>query len=75
MATYEVETVYYNNNGGIRSKEFDLFDNKKKAVKHMRTKVNDYHGLVKQGDIKDGMVKLVDEKGMLKQVIKFGEVF
>jgi len=74
MATYEVETVYYNNNGGIKTKEFDLFDNKKQAVNHMRSKLNSYHGLVKQGDVKDGIVKLVDERGILKQVIKFGEV-
>jgi hypothetical protein len=74
MATYEVETVYYNNNGGIKTKECDLFDNKKQAVNHMRSKVNSYHGLIKQGEVKDGMVKLVDDRGMLKQVIKFGEV-
>jgi hypothetical protein len=74
MATYEIETVYYTNGGGIKSKEFELFDNKNKAVKHMRSKLSNQNELIKQGDVKDGIVKLVDDRGMLKQVIKFGEV-
>lgn len=72
--TFEVETIYYNPQGSVRTKEYDLFDTKKKAVNHMRSKLNSVHGLVKQGDIKDGLVKLVDERGMVKQVIKVGEL-
>jgi hypothetical protein len=72
--TFEVETIYYNHQGGIRTKECDLFDSHQKAVNYMRNKLNNVHGLVKQGDVKDGLVKLVDERGMIKQVIKVGEL-
>jgi hypothetical protein len=72
--TFEVETTYYTPQGSVKTKECDLFDSKQKAVNHMRTKLNSVHGLIKQGDIKDGLVKLVDDKGMIKQTIKFGEL-
>ncbi len=72
--TFEVETTYYNTYGGIKTKEFDLFDTKQKAVDYMRSKLNSITGLLKQGDIKDGLVKLVDDRGMVKQVIKYGEL-
>lgn len=74
MATYEVETIHYNNFGGIQTKECDLFDSKTKAVKYAISKINNRGNLFKQGDIKDGLVKLIDDKGFLKQVIKFGEL-
>jgi hypothetical protein len=72
--TFEVETTYYTPQGSIKTKECDLFDSRKKAVDHMRSKINSVNGLIKQGDIKDGLVKLVDDRGMLKQVIKVGEL-
>lgn len=72
--TFEVETTYYNTYGGVKTKECDLFDTKQKAVDHMRNKLNSITGLLKQGDIKDGLVKLVDDRGMVKQVIKYGEL-
>jgi hypothetical protein len=72
--TFEVETVYYTPQGSIKTKECDLFDNRKKAVAYMQYKLNSIHGLVKQGDIKDGVVKLLDDRGVLKQVIKVGEL-
>lgn len=72
--TFEVETIYYNPQGGVRTKECDLFNTRKQAVNYMRTKLNSVYGLAKQGEIKDGLVKLVDERGMIKQVIKVGEI-
>ncbi len=72
--TFEVETIYYNHQGGVRTKECDLFDSRKKAVNYMRYKLNNTTGLVKQGDIEDGLVKLIDDRGIVKQVIKVGEL-
>ena len=33
--TYEVETVFYNTHGGVKTKNCDLFSSKKQAVSHM----------------------------------------
>ena len=75
MATYEVETIYYTNTGGVKSKEWDLFNNKRQAVSHMRTKLNNSsYGLTKQGKVADGEVKLIDDREITKQVIMFGEL-
>ena len=32
MSTYEVETVFYNTHGGIRTKNYDLFSDKRQAT-------------------------------------------
>tara|TARA_R110000772_G_scaffold1453_10_gene4977 strand:+ start:5674 stop:5901 length:228 start_codon:yes stop_codon:yes gene_type:complete len=75
MATYEVETIYYTNTGSIKTKEWDLFNNKKQAVNHMRAKLNSSsNSLTKQGKVSDGEVKLIDDRGITKQVIMFGEL-
>lgn len=74
MATFEVETIHYNPQGGVKTKECDLFDNRKRAIEYMRSKINNRQGLLKQGDVKDGLVKLLDDRGALRQLIKFGEL-
>ena len=74
MPTFEVEVIHYNPLGGVKAKECDLFDNKLRAIAYMRSKISNRNGLIKQGDIKDGVVKLIDERGSLKQLIKFGEL-
>jgi|TARA_B110000503_G_scaffold137162_1_gene220893 hypothetical protein len=74
MSTYEVETIHYNPFGGVKNKECNLFDDKLRAIAYMRSKIINRNGLVKQGDIKDGLVKLVDDRGSLKELIKFGEL-
>ena len=38
MATFEIETIEYINNGNIK-KEFELFGSKKEAINHMRKKI------------------------------------
>ena len=53
MATYEIESVFYNNYGGVKSKSCDLFGDKNKAVKHMQQLTKNKHGLKQKGDIKD----------------------
>ena len=47
MATFEIETIEYRNNGNIK-KEFELFGSKKDAINHMRKKIKDrqYYQLV-----------------------------
>ena len=72
MSTYEVETVFYNNHGGIQTKNCDLFSNKKQAVKHMNSIVKQKYNLVPRGKIKDGSVQLVDEYGRIKEQISLG---
>lgn len=69
MSTYEVETVFYNNYGGIQTKNCDLFSNKRQAVKHMNSIVKQKYNLVPRGKIKDGSVQLVDENGRVKEQI------
>ena len=74
MSTYEVETVFYNNRGGIQTKNYDLFSNKKQAVKHMTSIVKQKNYLVPRGKVKDGSVQLVDESGRIKEQISLGEL-
>ena len=74
MSTYEVETVFYNNRGGIQTKNYDLFSNKKQAVKHMNSIVKQTNYLVPRGKVKDGSVQLVDESGRIKEQISLGEL-
>ena len=73
MATFEIETIEYNAHGNVK-KEFELFGSKKDAIQHMRKKIKDRHGLVQQGRVKDGEVKLLDERGTVRSVIKFGQL-
>jgi hypothetical protein len=74
MATYEVESVFYNNYGGVKTKSCDLFGDKTKAVKHMKQLTKNKHGLKQRGDIKDGSVDFVDDTGKVKERIIFGEL-
>jgi hypothetical protein len=73
MATFEIETIEYNAHGNVK-KEFELFDSKRAAIQHMRNKIKDRHGFVQQGKVKDGEVKLLDDRGTVRQVIKFGQL-
>ncbi len=73
MATFEVETIHYTSLGGVKTKECDLFDSRKNALAYMRSKLSRSE-MIKQGDIKDGIVKLLDERGNLRQLVKFGEL-
>jgi hypothetical protein len=73
MATFEVETIYYTSQGGVKTKECDLFDSRNTALAYMRSKLSRSE-MIKQGDIKDGVVKLLDERGNLRQVVKFGKL-
>jgi hypothetical protein len=40
----------------------------------MRKKIKDRHGLLQRGEIKDGEVKLLDDRGTVRQKIKFGQI-
>jgi hypothetical protein len=73
MATFEIETIEYNAHGSVK-KEFELFGSKNAAMQHMRNKIRDRHGLIQQGKVKDGEVKLLDDRGTVRQVIKFGQL-
>lgn len=73
MATFEVETIYYTPQGGVKNKECDLFDSKKTALAYMRSKLN-RTDMSKQGNITDGSVILLDDRGNVRQLIKFGEL-
>lgn len=73
MATFEIETIEYNAHGNVK-KEFELFSSKNDAIKHMRNKIKDRHGLTQQGQVKDGEVKLLDDRGTVRKVIKFGQL-
>jgi len=74
MATYEIETVFYNNYGGVKSKSCDLFGDKTKAVRHMRQLTKSKHGLKQKGSIKDGSIDFVDDAGKVKERIILGEL-
>lgn len=74
MSTYEVETVFYNNRGGVQTKNFDLFSDKRQAVKHMNSMVKQKSYLVPRGKVKDGSVQLVDDNGRIKEQINLGEL-
>tara|TARA_Y100001938_G_C7818669_1_gene295531 strand:+ start:296 stop:520 length:225 start_codon:yes stop_codon:yes gene_type:complete len=74
MSTYEVETVFYNNRGGIQTKNYDLFSNKRQAVKHMNSIVKQKYNLVPRGKIQDGSVQLIDENGRIKEQISLGQL-
>jgi hypothetical protein len=73
MATFEIATIEYNKHGSVK-KEFELFDSKKAAINHMRKKIKDRHGLLQVGKVKDGEVKLLDDRGTVRQEIKFGQL-
>ena len=74
MSTYEVETVFYNNHGGIQTKNYDLFSTRKQAVNHMNSQIKNKTYLVQRGKIKDGTVQLVDEYGKIKEQLSLGEL-
>jgi len=40
----------------------------------MRQKIKDRHGLSQVGKVKDGNVKLLDDRGTVRQEIKFGQL-
>ena len=71
--TFEVETIYYTNTGAIKSKEFDLFDSKSKAVKYMKRKLKTVEFQI-QKDISGDTVNLVDHNGNIAQCVKVGEL-
>ena len=73
MATFEIETIEYNRHGSVK-KECELFGSKKEAINHMRKKIKDRHGLLQRGEITDGEVKLLDDRGTVRQKIKFGQI-
>ena len=73
MATFEITTIEYNAHGNVR-KEFELFGSKNAAIQHMRDKIKDRHGFTQQGKVKDGEVKLLDERGTVRSVIRFGQL-
>jgi hypothetical protein len=73
MATFEIETIEYSKHGAVK-KEFELFGTKNAAIQHMRNKLKDRHGLVQLGKVKDGEVKLLDDRGIVRQVIKIGQL-
>jgi len=74
MSTYEVETVFYNNHGGIQTKTCDLFSTRQQAVKHMNSQIKQKTYLVQRGKIKDGLVQLIDENGKVKEQLSLGEL-
>jgi len=73
MATFEIETIEYINNGNVK-KQFELFGSKKDAINHMKKKLKDRQGLSQVGKVKDGEVKLLDDRGTIRQEIKFGQL-
>jgi|TARA_B110000908_G_scaffold91523_1_gene108621 hypothetical protein len=73
MATFEIEITDYTSHGNVK-KECELFDNKQAAITHMRNKIKDRHGLIQHGKVKDGEVRLLDERGTVRQVIRFGQL-
>ncbi len=72
--TYEVETVFYNTHGGVKTKNCDLFSSKKQAVSHMHGQIKQKDYLVQRGKIKDGTVQLVDEHGKVREQLSLGEL-
>lgn len=73
MATFEIETIEYNAHGNVK-KEFELFGSKKAAIQHMRNKIKDRQGLTQQGQVKDGEVKFLDDRGTVRKVVKLGQL-
>lgn len=72
--TFEVETVHYSQQGVVK-KTFDLFDSKNKAHKYMRDVIKEEQNMLhQQGKIRDGVIRLLDDKGMLRQVLTFSEL-
>ena len=74
MSTYEVETVFYNNYGGVQTKSCDLFSTKNQAIRYMKKISNQRYGLNKQGKVEDGVVTFTDDSGKVRERIVFGEV-
>ena len=74
MSTYEVETVFYNNHGGVFAKNYDLFSSKQQAVKHMNSQVKQKSYLIQRGKVKDGSVQLVDENAKVKEQLSLREL-
>ena len=72
--TYEVETVFYNTHGGVKTKNYDLFSDKKQAVSHMNGQIKQKNYLVQRGKIKDGTVQPVDEHGKVREQLSLGEL-
>lgn len=73
MATFEIETIEFNVHGNTK-RVCELFESKQDAIQHMKNKINDRHGLTLHGKIKDGEVKLLDDRGTVRQVIKLGQL-
>lgn len=71
--TFEVETIYYTNTGAIKTKEFDLFDSKRKAARYMKHKIEAVGFRVQKDNYSDA-VNLLDEKGNVTQCVKIGEI-
>ena len=74
MSTHEVETVYYNNYGGVKTKNYDLFATKNQAIKHMNKLAKQKYGLRQKGNIKDGTLEFTDDTGKVKERIIFGQL-
>tara|TARA_B100000035_G_scaffold212194_1_gene181837 strand:- start:359 stop:583 length:225 start_codon:yes stop_codon:yes gene_type:complete len=74
MATYEVESVFYNNYGGVKTKNIDLFSTKNQAIKHMNKLAKQKYGLKQKGEAKDGTMEFTDDSGKVKERIIFGEL-
>ena len=74
MSTYEVETVFYNNYGGVQTKSCDLFGSKQKAIKHMNKLAKQRYGLRQKGKAKDGQIEFTDDSGKVKERIIFGQL-
>ena len=75
MSTYEVETVFYNNYGGVQTKSCDLFATKNQAMRHMKKIAKQRYGLKQKGEAKDGQIEFTDDTGKVKERIIFGELW
>jgi hypothetical protein len=74
MSTFEVVTVFYNSNGVVQTKNYDLFSTKQQAVKHMNSQIKNKTYLAQRGKVKDGNVQLVDEHGKIREQLSLGEL-
>ena len=74
MSTFEVVTVFYNSNGVVQTKNYDLFSTKQQAVKHMNSQLKNKTYLAQRGKVKDGNVQLVDEHGKIREQLSLGEL-
>jgi len=74
MSTFEVVTVFYNSNGVVQTKNYDLFSTKQQAVKHMNSQLKNKTYLAQRGKVKDGNVQLVDENGKIREQLSLGEL-